>query len=108
MRKRTPTLMDNLLRYWPIYGIGVTLCGAIVLWGGIPGRLAKAEEQIDDLKGWAKQTQGYTAALQQMIVQQQVAPPAAPAYPAPPAPPASPAGLQRTCFDDQWREKPCR
>lgn len=110
MAKRKPTLVDNLLRYWPIYGIGVTLCGTLVLWASIPGRLAKAEDQIDDLKGWARELQGYTRANQQMMQQQntdiQNPPVRHDRLPPSPGIPVK-AGLERTCFDDQWQETPC-
>lgn len=81
MGKRNPTLVDNLLRYWPIYGIGVTVCGAIVLWGGLPDRVAKAEQKNEaqddslvDLKGIASRLDGYIQGQQQtnqLLMQQQ-------------------------------------
>ena len=55
--------------------------GAIVLWGNLPNRVQKVEagqaaqeEDLNDLKGWAREIQGYTKAqqeLQQQIYQRQ-------------------------------------
>ena len=63
---------DAIKAWWPVACI---IGGLIVLWGNVPIRLAKAEEQIDDLKGWAKELQGYTRRMQeQQQLPQQAAP----------------------------------
>ena len=62
--KDSKTLKDW---WWAI----ALVCGGIVLWGGIPPRLAKAEQQIDDLKGWAREVQGYAKAQHEQNRQQQ-------------------------------------
>ncbi len=67
--KRRPVLR-HLKEWWWLYGVASALCGAIVLWGGLPSRVAKAEEQIDDLRGWAKEIQGYTRAMNQQVPNQ--------------------------------------
>ena len=79
-RKR-PTLVAHLKDWWWAYGVGSTLCGVIILWGGMPTRMAKAEQKneqqdvaLDDLKGWAREIQGYTKAQQQANLMQQQAP----------------------------------
>lgn len=106
MGKRPPTMIDNLLRYWPIYGIGATLCGTLVLWASVPGRLARAEEQIDDLKGWARELQGYTRANQQML--QQAAPRPTPPLPRGASRPSASPELERICYDEHtWLPKAC-
>lgn len=111
MGKRTkPHVIQHLKDWWWLYGVGVTLCSAIVLWGGIPGRLAKAEEQIDDLKGWARELQGYTRANQQRMQQQTDAWPVAPAA-SPTSRRTGPIRMdstERTCIDERtWEEIPC-
>ena len=80
---RTPTrppasFFHHLKDWWWLYGVGTALCSFIVLWGNIPPRLAKAEEKIEDLKGWAKEIQGYTRAQQEMNQHQQAPNQAAP------------------------------
>ena len=62
------TALPNL---WKIGGTVVAIAVVIGLYAGMPSRMAKAEEQIDDLKGWAREVQGYTRAMQE----QQQAPP---------------------------------
>ena len=76
MKRQSRGLLPHLKDWWWLYGAASALCGMIVLWGGIPGRIASAEKKIeqvdgdvDDLKGWAREIQGYTRAQQQ---QQQV------------------------------------
>ena len=69
MKAKTP--VQVLKEWWWLYGVLATLVGGIVLWGSLPGRVAKAEQQIDDLKGWAKELQGYTRAQQEYNQQQQ-------------------------------------
>ena len=65
------SLRDSLKAWWPVVGIAAAVCSVIVLWGGLPARVAKAEEQIDDLKAWSKELMGYTRAQQEMNRQQQ-------------------------------------
>ena len=66
------SLRDSLKAWWPLFGIAAAVCSVIVLWGRLPARVAKAEDQIDDLKGWAKELQGYTRAMQQQQSRPQV------------------------------------
>lgn len=51
-------LRDGIKAWWPVLTI---LCGLIVL-----------EDQIDDLKGWAKEINGYTRAIQEQRPQPQL------------------------------------
>ena len=62
--------MDKLLKLWPIL---LAVVGGIVLWGNLPKQVAKLEagqaqqgEELDDLKGWAREIQGYTRAQQEL------------------------------------------
>lgn len=59
--------------WWLAVVVGGGLLGSIVLWGGLPKRVEKVEagqakqaDEISDLKGWAREIQGYTRAQQQM------------------------------------------
>jgi hypothetical protein len=52
----------RLKAWWWLLAI---VLGAAVTWWTIPQRMAKAEQAIDDLKGWAREVQGYTRALQE-------------------------------------------
>lgn len=47
------------------------MVGAIIVWGNLPQRMTKAEEQLDDLKSWTKEMMGYTRAQQEWNQQQQ-------------------------------------
>ena len=75
--KKPVSLLHRIKDLWPLYGIGATLCGAILLWGNLPKRLEHVEadqtkqgEELDDLKGWARELQGYTRAQEQLNQQQ--------------------------------------
>ena len=57
--KLDPKLLKD---WWWVVGL---IVGAIVVWGNLPQRVAKAEEAIQDLKGWAQEVQGYTRAVQE-------------------------------------------
>lgn len=93
MTKRRHRVLRHLQDWWWLYGVGSTLCGVVVLWGGLPGRVAKAEqhlektqEEVDDLKGWAREIQGYTRAMNQQAVAPHTLPPVA-SVPLPPTVP---------------------
>lgn len=68
--KIDPKVITN---WWPV---GVLVVGVIALWGSLPQRVAKAEEQIDDLKAWTKEMQGYTRAVEEQRQQYPMEPPA--------------------------------
>ena len=57
----------TITSWWPV---GVLVVGVIALWGSLPQRVAKAEDQIKDLEGWAAAIQGYTRAIQEQQQQQ--------------------------------------
>ena len=85
--------LDLIRSYWPLI---LFVVAAIAFLYTLPGRLASAEKQIekvnddvDDLKGWAREVQGYTRAMQQQAPNQ-VSRPQAPQpvpQPIPPTPP---------------------
>lgn len=70
---RIPPWIEFGLKYWkPILGIGAVLVSVIVFLATLNPRLQANEKQIkavdeevDDLKGWAREVQGYTRAMQQ-------------------------------------------
>lgn len=68
--KSKPLVPIAMLKDW-WWLIGLVVSG-IILWGNLPQRMAKAEQQIDDLKGWAKEVQGYTRATHELQQQQQM------------------------------------
>ena len=91
MTRQTLSLLQRIKDLWPLYGIAATICGLILLWGNLPKRVdkveagqAKQEEELDDLKGWARELQGYTRAQQQMNQQQQLPSLSNPPAPVPP------------------------
>jgi len=62
MKPKKGVSISKLKDWW---WLGAILVGAIVVWGNLPQRVTSAEQDIDDLKGWAKEMQGYTRAIQQ-------------------------------------------
>lgn len=59
--------IEMIQKYWWLLVVcGGSLLGFLVVWSSIPTRLSSAEEQIDDLKGWARELQGYTRAQEEL------------------------------------------
>lgn len=72
--KPKKSLLMKIKDWWWLYGAIGAVASVIVLWGGIPGRLAQAEEAIDDLKSFTKELMGYTRAQQEYNQRQQQSP----------------------------------
>lgn len=96
---KKPTFLTHVKDWWPLYGIGSTIIGVLVLWASIPGRVAKAEEAVEDLKGWAREVQGYTRAMQQQQMLQ---------FPQPAAGPSAPVGPQPCWNEKRERWETCQ
>lgn len=59
----SPDKVNSFLKDWK-WLIGGAIA-AIVVWGNLPQRVAAVEQNVEDLKGWAKEIQGYTRAQQE-------------------------------------------
>ena len=93
--KRVPwwQRLELIRSYWPLI---LFIVAATAFLYTLPGRLASAEKQIekvnndvDDLKGWAREVQGYTRAMQQQSPNQLYRPQAPQPTPQP-IPPTDP------------------
>lgn len=60
----------RLKDYWQVVLILIAVGSAIGMAVNLPKRVEAVEQEVDDLKGWAREVQGYTRAMQQ---QQQTA-----------------------------------
>ena len=102
--KRVPwwQRLELIRSYWPLI---LFIVAATAFLYTLPGRLASAEKQIekvnndvDDLKGWAREVQGYTRAMQQHVPNQMSRPQAPQPVPQPipnlPVPPQTPIRVQ--------------
>ena len=75
------TLTDRvklLKDWWWLVVIAFTVIGFCAM---LPARLNAVEKEVDDLKGWAKELQGYTRAMQQNAPQRKDEPIRLPAQP---------------------------
>lgn len=85
MARRKRVFFAYLKEWWWLYAVWVAVCSGVALWWNIPTRVAHAEEELGDLKDWAKELQGYTRAQQEFNqAQQQLRPNQAAPRPLPP------------------------
>ena len=72
-RKSRLSFIEYCLKYWqPIAGMTTLLIGGIVFLATLAPRVSAIEQDLDDLKGWAKEIQGYTRAMQQSVPSRQL------------------------------------